>query len=307
MKKFFYHYTLLIPILLIVILYYVIQMIDPKFREYVKNNTAPSETASDSVSIAQQTENKQPTHTITELKKELTYIIQSLPHPFEDSVLQSILESPIEFIQDIQLVYKHSNIAQLILVDKTHPLDATYAPADIVHLQDYDDILVLNKDTLQVSKSIIDDLLTMHAAAQKDAVLLDISSSYRSYSYQENLFNYYTRELGLEEASRQSAKPGTSQHQLGTTIDFGCICPDFAQTKAGLWLSKNAWKYGFSLSYPPNMEHITGYIYESWHYRHIGIAASSFEHKYFNNTGQQYMLELLAKKEALQALISQYL
>ena len=304
MKKWLPHYTLLIPVLLILILYYVIQMIDPKFKAYVTSKKIPAETSETSTTA--QKESDVP-YNIIELKNKLHSIIQALPHPFETTVLEKILHSPIEFLQDIQLVYKYSSPAQLLLVDKVTTLDINYVPPDIVALSNYNNVLVLNKDTLEVSKSIVEDLLIMSKAAEKDSVVLDISSSYRSYTYQENLFNYYTQELGLEEASRQSARPGTSQHQLGTTIDFGCICPDFAHKEAGIWLTENAWKYGFSLSYPQDMEHITGYIYESWHYRHIGITASAFEHKYFNNKGQQYMLELLSQKELFNSLITQYL
>lgn len=74
-----------------------------------------------------------------------------------------------------------------------------------------------------------------------------------------------------------SAPPGASQHQLGTVIDLGSIDDSYADTAEGKWMFKNAWKYGWSLSYPKDMEHITGYKWESWHYRYLGVEACKFQ------------------------------
>jgi hypothetical protein len=94
----------------------------------------------------------------------------------------------------------------------------------------------------------------MVEAARLDGVLLDISSTYRSYTYQENLFAYWVDQLGREEAERVSARAGTSQHQLGTTVDFGSVTTAFAAEPGGIWLSEHAHRFGFSLSYPDGYE-----------------------------------------------------
>ncbi|NLA46732.1 MAG: M15 family metallopeptidase, partial [Firmicutes bacterium] len=81
-----------------------------------------------------------------------------------------------------------------------------------------------------------------------------------------------------EAANRFSARPGQSEHQLGTTVDFGGTSADwttgFANTKQGKWLLNNAHLYGFALSYPEGKESVTGYIYEPWHFRYIGVAVA---------------------------------
>jgi D-alanyl-D-alanine carboxypeptidase len=106
---------------------------------------------------------------------------------------------------------------------------------------------------------------------------------------------------GQEMADRESARPGASQHQLGTAIDFGSITDAFAETRAGRWLVAHAWEYGFSLSYPQGYEGITGYRYESWHYRFITKAGVLLQRRYFGDV-QQYLLEFLdANRAALEA------
>jgi D-alanyl-D-alanine carboxypeptidase len=137
----------------------------------------------------------------------------------------------------------------------------------------------------------------MSTRARLDGVVLDLSSGYRSYDYQDALFKRHVRELGLEQATRESAEPGKSQHQLGTTIDFGSITPAFARTDAGRWLSENAWRYGFSLSYPRGFEEITGYMYESWHFRYLGRDATLLEREFFGGI-QQTMLVFLDQNRA---------
>ena len=93
------------------------------------------------------------------------------------------------------------------------------------------------------------------------------------------IYERNVREMGKEAADRESAAPGTSQHQLGVAIDFGSISDDFATTKAGLWMEQNAHLFGFSLSYPQGYESVTGYRWESWHYRYIGFLATEFQKK----------------------------
>lgn len=177
------------------------------------------------------------------------------------------------------------------LVDKQHPLPADYEPDDLVELINYPS-LSLNRPTHQLRQLIIDDLLAMSEAASDSGTPLLISSTYRSYADQQRIYAYWVDELGQAEADRVSARPGRSQHQLGTTVDFGCICPEFADTSAGRWMAEHAWKYGFSMSYPEGAEELTGYDYESWHFRYIGRSAAFLEHTYFAGL-QQHLLEFL--------------
>jgi len=97
---------------------------------------------------------------------------------------------------------------------------------------------------------------------------------------------------GKETADRESAQPGKSQHQLGLVVDFAPIDDAFAKTPASQWLLKNAGSFGFSLSFPDGYENITGYRWESWHYRYVGKDLAAFINKYFEGI-QQYALQFI--------------
>ena len=142
------------------------------------------------------------------------------------------------------------------------------------------------------------DLLQMVSAARADGVTLLFSSSYRSYEYQEAVYEREVKTYGQQAADRESARPGTSQHQLGTAIDFGSITDAFAGTRAGRWLAAHAREFGFSLSFPKGYEEVTGYRYESWHYRYITRPAAKLQKEYFDDI-QQYLLEFLHDNRAL--------
>lgn len=102
-------------------------------------------------------------------------------------------------------------------------------------------------------------------------------STFRSFDYQTTLYNRYAQRDGKNNADRYSARPGYSEHQTGLAFDIGevgredvWLTSEFGETEAGKWLVENAHKYGFILRYPEGKEHITGYLYESWHFRYIG-------------------------------------
>lgn len=179
----------------------------------------------------------------------------------------------------------------LRLVDKQHILPADYIPTDLVNLAEYQFDLARNPMLLR--QAAMEDLLAMVAAARAKGISLLISSSFRSYEYQSEVYPRHVNTMGLAGANQVSARPGHSQHQLGTAIDFGSITDAFASTAAGQWLVAEAWRFGFSLSYPRGLTAITGYNWESWHYRYLGRAACQLEHDYFDGI-QQQLLEFLA-------------
>lgn len=181
-----------------------------------------------------------------------------------------------------------------LLVDKQHPLPADYAPNDLVQLSEIKDDVsyLLNRNDLSLRKAASDALEEMAAAAKNDGITLLVSSTYRSYSYQKQVYARNVAELGEAEANRVSAKPGESQHQLGLVADFGSITNDFAESKAGLWMAENAGTYGWNLSFPQGYEEITGYDWESWHFRYVGKNLSYFIDAYFDGI-QQYALQFI--------------
>ena len=133
----------------------------------------------------------------------------------------------------------------------------------------------------QLRKEAYIHLRAMWEDARAEGLNLAVCSAYRSYDTQRHLFNSYAAKYGEKEANRSSARPGQSEHQLGTTVDFAVrgvpeayLDEYFGETPEGIWLAENAYKYGFAMSYPQGTEEITGYIYEPWHFRYIGVKAA---------------------------------
>ena len=101
---------------------------------------------------------------------------------------------------------------------------------------------------------------------------LTVVSPYRSYSTQVSTYNSWVTRLGQAQADRQSARPGFSEHQTGLAVDIDtAVSQAFGSTPAGIWLAQNSWKYGFVVRYQQGQEGITGYEYEPWHFRYVGV------------------------------------
>ncbi len=176
----------------------------------------------------------------------------------------------------------------LALVTKETKLKKDYEPEDLVAIPAYMNPYY----DMKIRAVAFDYLESMWHAAKSDGVVLSIRSAYRSYSTQEKLFEDYASRHGIEEANRFSARAGQSEHQLGTAVDFGGTGKDFtaafAITDQGQWLAENAFRYGFVISYPEGKEHITGYIFEPWHYRFIGVD-EALEWKKTGKTLKEYL------------------
>jgi zinc D-Ala-D-Ala carboxypeptidase len=199
--------------------------------------------------------------------------------------------NPTEFLLDLNHVLFAEKEDLLFLCDKQHYLPNGFIPHNLVPLVSNSSYKVGRSD-LSLRNFVERQLRIMGAAAQKDGVVLLVSSSYRSYDYQVTVYNRLVKTEGQAAADRESARPGTSQHQLGSVVDFGSIDDSFADTRAGKWLTEHAADYGWSLSFPDGYESVTGYRYECWHYRYIGNDACIFQKKWFSNV-QQYMLEFI--------------
>lgn len=206
-------------------------------------------------------------------------------------MLKNIEDHEEQFIHDLDGVFKEGTDELFILVDKEHLLSSNFVPYKLVELTSGSQYTI-NKKGLKLTPVAEKALASMAKAAMLDGVTLLVSSAYRSYEYQNNLFNRYTKQYGESEADRFSARPNASQHRLGTAVDFGSIDDAYAETKAGRWLESHAEDHGWSLSYPKGYEDITGYKWECWHYRYLGIKACKLQKKYFGNI-QQYMLEFI--------------
>lgn len=176
-----------------------------------------------------------------------------------------------------------------VVIDTGHALAATFAPTDLVSVSRAG---FTNAD--QVRSIVIPDLAAMRAAADKAGAPLRVVSAYRTYSYQEQLFQQRRDEVGEAEASLHTARPGHSEHQLGTAIDVldpvaSDLTTAFAATPQGRWVAAHAHEYGFVLSYPEGERDNTCYDYEPWHLRYVGRDVAGAIHD-AQLTPRQWML-----------------
>jgi zinc D-Ala-D-Ala carboxypeptidase len=171
-----------------------------------------------------------------------------------------------------------TNVTTLQLVDKQHALGADYVPPDLVPVPAAYIAPGYGATLNATALAALEHWLDAASAAGYD---VRVVSGYRSYADQQYTYNYWVQQLGQEEADRVSARPGYSEHQLGTTADLGSAAfgwdlrEDFGNTPDGQWLAAHSVEYGFALSYPQGKESITGYAYEPWHFRYLGIEAAS--------------------------------
>ncbi len=142
-------------------------------------------------------------------------------------------------------------IQGILIVNKTYPLPASYAPGRL---------------TTETQNAF--DKMAADAAAE--GLSLYDASDYRSYELQESLYNRYVARDGKEAADTYSARPGHSEHQTGLSLDLNSIEDSFAYTDEGIWVAENCYKYGFIIRYPEGKDDITGYKYEPWHIRYLG-------------------------------------
>ena len=204
---------------------------------------------------------------------------------------------PEEFLADLHRVleveknFRTDDLSLYYLIDKKHAVGSDYVPRDLVPVKG-NELWNVRRNDLSLRPEAYAALEDLSRAALNDGIKLLVSSTYRSYQYQEGLFNRYVKQDGLELAERYSARPGTSQHQLGVAVDFGSITDDWGDTKMGKWVYDHAADFGWSLSFPQGYEDVTGYMWECWHFRYIGKEACRFQKKWFGNI-QQFMLEFL--------------
>ncbi len=159
-----------------------------------------------------------------------------------------------------------------VLLDTSYRLPDLPDPPDLVSVR----AAGFASDHL-VRALLVDDLRALAGAAAAAGVPLEVQSAYRSFTYQTRVFDGWVARLGEVQARRVSARPGHSEHQLGTAIDFRSAggpaawdLDDWGLTPAGSWLMANAHTFGFVLSYPAGEEARTCYDYEPWHYRWVG-------------------------------------
>lgn len=178
-----------------------------------------------------------------------------------------------EYITDKGYTLKIDNgvasIEGMVIVNKTYSVPSTFEPVNpnyAVTGERCNDCL--DKEVMKAFNLMKSDAISV-------GVNIYIASGYRSYTYQEKLYNNYTAVSGIDGADTYSARAGHSEHQTGLCFDLNSVDDSFAYTDEGRWVSENAYLYGFIIRYPKGKENITGYQYESWHLRYVGIELAS--------------------------------
>ncbi|MDD2435433.1 MAG: M15 family metallopeptidase [Bacilli bacterium] len=174
----------------------------------------------------------------------------------------------------IVIFYKEEDMINdtLILVNKENGLPSSYIPTDlelIDHKFAYDN-KYLRKEARHSIEKLGSDALSL-------GYKIVVVSAFRDYKYQHDLHHEYIKVKGLEDAQLCSARPGYSEHQTGLAIDAMGSNNDYNLFEDSIefkWMKNNAHKYGFILRYPKDKTNITGYKYEPWHYRYVGLKAA---------------------------------
>lgn len=184
---------------------------------------------------------------------------------------EQIEDQPEESQPKIETIDGVTYVDGLLIVNKTYSLPEDYMPVGAEGYQ-------------RCNECITEETKEAFSAMQADAwslgLNLYISSGYRSYTYQNGLYNRYVEKDGKEAADKYSARAGYSEHQTGLAFDLNTIDDSFAETAEGKWIKDNCYRYGLILRYPKGKEAQTGYQYESWHLRYVG---KELAEKLYNN------------------------
>lgn len=157
----------------------------------------------------------------------------------------------------------------VFLINRQHSISKRYVPSDLRKAETYG-------VSQQMRTEAATALEQLFEAAKEAGVPLSTVSGYRSYSKQATIYQRKVDSIGRKAADRISARPGTSEHQLGLAMDIAkkgasSLTTAFANTPQGQWVMENAHRYGFIIRYLKDYEDVTGYSYEPWHIRYVGV------------------------------------
>ncbi len=211
---------------------------------------------------------KSPYFKIENIERYEKYYSTNKDYSLEDVVIYVGIGLDIEFYTNITEITNYDDIDAV--VNKYYKLPDNFEAKDLVSI---DSKYKKSSYNYRLRKQAAEALYKMIDAAAEDGIKLWVVSAYRTESTQKTLFNNSKNSDGLEHALLFSAKPGHSEHQLGLAVDLNNASSKahFENTKEYDWLIKNSYKYGFIERYPKGKEFITGYGFEPWHYRYLGV------------------------------------
>jgi len=199
------------------------------------------------------------------------------PSKSTNQVIQAV-NSNIDYKSYTNMKNTKTSEGKLMLVNKYNTLSSSYVPK-LVH--------VTGGGSLEPTAAAAFEKMVL--AAKADGHSIWNHSGYRSYNTQKSLYNSYKARDGQTKADTYSARAGSSEHQTGLATDI-CLASSaahFERTAKYKWLINNSYKYGFILRYPEGKTYITGYKFEPWHYRYVGVDAATYIHSH-NITFEEY-------------------
>ena len=183
----------------------------------------------------------------------------------KDIIIRVNLNLDKDFYQDIKpSKYLDKNY---VLINKFLYVDKSYVPSDLKKIS------ICTKGNIYLKQEALKNFEKMCLDIKKEGLKIRAISAYRDYNYQFNLYNKYLKYDNKKKVDTYSARAGHSEHQSGLVVDIDNYITsfdDFESTDEYIWMVNNSYKYGFILRYPKKKEDITGYSYESWHYRYVG-------------------------------------
>lgn len=207
---------------------------------------------------------------------------------YKDIVLRVNMNLDYPFYTNTQEV---NNFSLLMLINKYNYISDDFKSNKLVAVKEY----AINGMYLEEECMLA--FVKMAKEASSSGLNLRAISTYRTYDYQKKLYNNYVKNDGVTNADTYSARPGFSEHHTGLAVDIDNIktsYTNFESTNEFKWMLENAYKYGFILRYPSDKVNITGYIYEPWHYRYVGLEVAKII-KENNLTFEEYYYEYLDK------------
>ena len=209
------------------------------------------------------------------LKEYIDYYEDNLREDSNSVVTKVNIGSTKPWYENIKETDTSKGIA--MINNKVYKLPNNYVPSDLVTIS----TKYAYGNGPQLRKEAFDAFVNMFNAAKLENLTIIINSAYRSYEYQNTLYNQYLKNYGQDYTDKYAARPGHSEHQTGLTIDvttYGANADNFDKTPVFTWLQNHAHEYGYILRYPKGKENITGYQYESWHYRYLGVELATKVH-----------------------------
>lgn len=174
----------------------------------------------------------------------------------------------------IQEINGATYIDGVLIANKTYALPQDFIPTNP------DQPVNADRSSTCLDKTLMSAWKIMLKDATAKGLNIYISSGYRSYNYQVNVYNRYVKSDGAAVADTYSSRPGNSEHQTGLCFDLNTIEDSFQYTNEGKWVNDNCYKYGFCIRFPKGKDSATGYQYESWHLRYVGVDLAT---KLYNN------------------------